>query len=145
MFVQTEGNFLRQKGRGFAARVTIQIECGANAPYTATALRGEGWIRQGDVEEVPSIGYDDWKQGAIIGAEYALKKAEAMDCTVIITRIVGMTTDTNPTIVGAAAINAVWQALNYVPEASEQNRLEAIVLNSWEHEPHTLPNFEIEH
>jgi hypothetical protein len=106
--LKAEGRFLNQRdGKGYAARVTVRIEPHSDKPSIATACSGDGWTGQGCVEEVPAVGYDDWKQGAINGIRYALRAAHCLDCSVVVTRIVGMTTDTNPTIVGAAAIDAV--------------------------------------
>ena len=44
-------------------------------------------------------GYDDWKQGAVLGAKFALAAVKASSSVVEIT---GLTTDTNPSIVAAA-------------------------------------------
>ncbi|HEY4386264.1 MAG TPA: hypothetical protein VGN34_17540 [Ktedonobacteraceae bacterium] len=85
-------------------------------------------------------GYDDWKQGALAGIKYALAQCHALPCHITITKIVGFTTDTNPTIVGGAAIQAVWAATNYEPSAEEKAVIEQHVFQSWQHAD-AIPDF----
>lgn len=61
-----------------------------------------------------------------------MEVAARSDCGVTIVRILGMTTDTNPTIVAAAAADATWNALGFAPRASVRQRVESVVLRSWE-------------
>lgn len=139
---EAEGNFLRQwKGKGYIARVTVRVNLSSETSSIVTACSGDGWSGQGNIEEVSATGYDNWKAGAIAGIRYALETARCQNCSVIVTRILGIATDTNPTIVGAAAINAVWKAIDYIPSDLEQNQIEVLVLSSWEHSPDKLPDF----
>src|SRR5579863_8866347 len=117
--MRVEGRFLRQTGgRGFAARVTVDFTTNASSPTIRVDLSGEGWTRQGDLEDASSQGYGDWALGAEYGVAYALRVAGRTDCSVIVSRITGASTDTNPTVVAAAAADAVWKALQYTPPDS---------------------------
>jgi hypothetical protein len=60
---------------------------------------------------------------------------------VTITKIDGLTTDTNPTIVGFAAILAVWQALEFNPSREMIEKLENRVFESWNKPYEELPIF----
>ena len=91
---------------------------------------GQQVSSQGYIEEATATGYTDWKQGAEAGVRYALKVARSEQFSVRITWIMGLTTDTNPTIVGAAAIQAVWQAIGYEPLHAEVERIEQMALGS---------------
>lgn len=65
------------------------------------------------------------------------------DFGIVITKIEGLTSDTNATIVGAAAIEAVWKACAFQPSEEERRRLEQRVLDSWTFPREKLPNFEL--
>ncbi len=138
-----EGRFLRQTGSaGYAARVTVRVDHDSREPGIHFACSGEGWKRQGAFEEATPNGYDDWKAGARVGAEYALRRAGILGCRVTITKIIGMVTDTNSTIVAAAATFGVWQALGYQPDADERERIERVTLDSWSPGAPKLPSFD---
>jgi hypothetical protein len=113
------------------AEVELHLESPSVVPGIEFHCAGEGWIRQGQIEDVPSTGYDDWKAGARIGVEFALSVVAAPPTRVLIDRISGLTTDTNPTIVGGAAALAVWKALAFSPPPDVLERLETVVFASW--------------
>jgi hypothetical protein len=127
----------------YVAAVTVQVE--HHVPHSEIHARctGLGWGgSQGTLDDVSARGYEDWKAAAIYGAQYALWIAAARPCRITITRIVGRDgTDTNPTIVGAAAAYAVWKALTYQPSREISEWIEAIVFRSWQ-TPDALPNFD---
>ena len=134
----SEGRFLRQTRRGgYAARVSLVIETYSPNPQIEFNCTGEGWTAQGNIEEVPAEGYDDWKGGAVAGIRHAMRQAGRTDCSVSVTRILGMATDTNPSIVAAAAAFAVWDAIEYQPSASQVEFLQETALTSWD-KPHDL-------
>lgn len=122
-------------GLSFLAQVTVELDPKAVEPTIRLDCHGEGWVAQGYEEIVPRVGYDDWKRGAIAGVYFALKCAGQSHLGVTITSISGMTTDTNPTVLAAAAADAVWKALAFTPPADIANRLEALVASSWDR-PH---------
>ena len=137
----TEGVFLRSKGGlPFAARVTIAAEAPSAAPGITFHCVGSGWTSQGNIEEVPAVGYDDWKVGAAAGVRHALRVAGAATARVEVHQILGMATDTNLTIVGAAAALATWRALGFEPPAEVLRALEAVTFASWDH-PDQVPTF----
>lgn len=125
--IQSDGRFLRVLlGRCFAARVTVQREPGVTESYIRLACSGAGWVAQGYAEEVPAEGYDDWKAGAVAGAEYALRLA-GIPCGVVVQKIVGLTTDTTPAAVGAATAYAIWQGLGWQPPETVIQQMERVV------------------
>ncbi len=97
----------------FAAIVKIRIEETENS-YVKIDCIGDGWIAQGYLESVSENGYKTWKEGAIIGANFALKKS-SNSFGITIFEINGIITDKSPTSVGAATIYAVWKAIKYIP------------------------------
>ncbi|HEX2913949.1 MAG TPA: hypothetical protein VH186_24305 [Chloroflexia bacterium] len=129
--INSTGVFVRQSKVGYFARVEIQVETGVEKTYFEIRCKGNGFRGQGYIEEVPENGYEDWKFGAIIVLNYALRKLDSPICKVTVIKIEGLTSDTNPTIVAAAAINALWKAYNYVPNIELQNYIEEEVLRSW--------------
>jgi hypothetical protein len=60
---------------------------------------------------------------------------------VTITRIAGLSTDTNSTVVGAAAAHALWSAAELLPPADVVERLEAAVFASWQRPSNEVPRF----
>lgn len=136
--IEAKGKFLRiHNNLPFAATVQIKIE-EVEIPYVKIDCNGDGWIAQGYSEYVPKNGYDSWKKGAIIGAEYALRKTKT-SLGIIIFEIVGMITDTSPASVGAATIYAVWNGINYTTTQDEIAHIEKIVFGAGYD---NLPNFE---
>lgn len=123
------------------AEVALRLESPSSAPGIEFHCSGEGWIRQGRIEDAPSTGYDDWKAGARIGVEFALSVMSSPPTRVLIDRISGLVTDTNPTIVGGAAALAVWEALAFSPPPDTLERLEAVVFASWRQPPDTVTDF----
>jgi hypothetical protein len=95
------------------------------------ACSGAGWVRQGAIEEASADGYAEWKAGAVAGVGFALRVAGARDCGVRVVLIEGMTSDTNATIVAAAAARAVWRALEFTPPSEVVATIDAEVLGSW--------------
>jgi hypothetical protein len=102
---------------------------------------GEGFTSQGYIEVVPTKGYDDWKHGALAGITYALERCSDHPCNVMVTYIGGFSSDTNPSIVGGAAIQAIWSAFQYEPSAEEQTHVEHIVFQSFTQPFDHIPDF----
>src|SRR5262249_48601975 len=124
-----------------AARVTLSLESPSSQPGIQFRCSGGGWIAQGYLEEVPAVGYDDWKAGAKAGIEHALAVAHPAATRVEVTRIVGMLTDTNPSVVGAAAALATWKGLAFEPPSEVIQALESVVFGSWERPYDAVPEF----
>jgi hypothetical protein len=136
---QATARFVRYHGgRTYFARVTLTVE-----PDDAVAVRfqcaGDGWVGQGYIEEVPAAGYDDWKAGAAAGIRFALRVAGAAG-RVTVTKIEGLTTDTNPSVVGAAAALAVWECLRFSPDERTTAQMEGVVFTSGGR-PDQVPDF----
>lgn len=127
-----EGRFAQVKNhKPAAAVVEVELNSTAEGPFVVVQTDGEGWTAQGDIESVPRIGYDDWKAGAVAGVQYALRVCGNPAYAVVIRSICGMQTDTNPTVVAAAAINAVWKALAFQPSDDVTACIEQKVFSSW--------------
>jgi hypothetical protein len=134
--------FARYKnGKPHFAVCEVGIDFSPEVSTVVVDCNGRGFYSQGYIESVPAKGYEHWKQGAKIGIEFALLTAQAVNCHVTITRIEGLTTDTNPTIVGFAAILAVWQALEFNPSREMIEKLENQVFESWNKPYDELPMF----
>ena len=128
--------------KGYAARVHVVVAETIGASNVIVQLDPCGdpqTFSQGNIEAAYAPAYNDWIQGAVIGAEYAFAKVKVAAYTITITAIFGMTTDTNPTIVAAATVFAVWNAVNYVPTAEETQFIERKVLKSWDLPYDALP------
>lgn len=95
------------------------------------------------MEEVTSLDYNDWKQGAVLGIEYACQKANCLNYHITIKKIIDLSTDTNPTIVGITAILAVWQAINFVVTSETITKIEEYVFASWNMADNALPYFKV--
>ena len=135
-----EARFVRQYNKaGYFALVKLEVEREWNNLEITTDCHGSTSTSQGHIEEVPANGYDDWKQGAVNGVKFALEAINKQNAKVVITHIEGLTTDTNPTIVAAAAARAIWNAFEIrIPENTEKN-LEDYVLQSWSNNSSFVP------
>lgn len=103
--------------------------------------QGEGWVRQGDKEFIPSEGYEPWKQGIQNGIRYAytkLKHTRGMKVTVV--QANGLITDTNPTILAFAASRAILTELENSETEEERKELEQLMFSSWDYPPESIPN-----
>lgn len=140
--ITTVGRFTRQtQGKGYAAVVTLTIDLSATDKHVSVECHGRGFYSQGYIEEVPEQGYDNWKQGAVVGVNYALDVAGIGPCHVMITKIEGLTTDTNPTVVAVAAMDAVWKGLDFTPPADIDTSVKAAALASWNQPYDAIPEF----
>jgi hypothetical protein len=111
----------------------VEVEIAVHSLITSIGVQthGEGFLAQGYIEDVPERGYEDWKQGAVLGVAFALWTAGNTDSAVTITKIEGMTSDSNATIIAAAAMDAVWKALSFTPEPALTTQIEQSVVASW--------------
>ncbi len=102
---------------------------------------GDGFTSQGDIESVLEIGYDSWKMGAKNGLEYGFSLVEG-HWTVIIKKIEGLSTDTNPTIIGYTALLAFLNGCEYKINSMETECLEKFVVESCKStDKEEIPNF----
>lgn len=132
----SRGLFARQlKVGGCYGAVEVEIDLHSFVTSISVQTHGDGFRSQGYIEEVPAQGYEDWKQGAVLGVAFALWTAKQRECGVVITKIEGLTSDTNPTIIAAAAMDAIWKAIEYTPESTLTSQILQNILMSWE-----LPN-----
>jgi hypothetical protein len=122
------------------ARVLLAIECLSKSPGIIFSCSGAGFISQG-YEGVSATGYGAWKCGARVGVSFALSVAGRTDCRVDVRKIEGLTTDTNPTVVGYAAALAIWKALGFEPSQETIEKAETIVFSSWKRPYDEIPVF----
>jgi hypothetical protein len=127
-----EGRFTRYKNkRSYAAVVEVELNMVTDGPFVTVQTDGNGFTSQGTIENTPRQGYDHWKAGAVAGVQYALQTCGNPAYGVVVRSIRGMHTDTNPTVVAAAAINAVWEALAFQPPDDVIACIEQKVFSSW--------------
>lgn len=137
-----EARFARYRlGLPYFAEVAVEVDRSSQEPGIEFRCSGRGFFSQGYEEIVPAVGYDDWKNGASAGVAFALVVVEADLARVIVTRISGLGTDTNPSVVGATAALAVWRALGFEPPAEIISRLEEVVFGSWQRPQDEIPQF----
>jgi hypothetical protein len=123
---------------GVVAEVALEVAPATAAPVVQIACGGSGFEAQGYLELVGPAGYDDWKQAAVAGVRLALAAAAAAR-DVRITRIAGLSTDTTPAAVGAAAALALFDALGAPPPSQLRAALDAIVVAGPQFVPRTTP------
>ena len=100
---------------------------------------------QGQKESIPKEGYNDWKKGIRKGIEYAYSKlTENSGLKITIESAVGLSTDTNPTIIGFSASRAILEKLPNCESKTEPEKLEKIVYSSWNYEYDAIPDFKNE-
>ena len=75
--------------------------------------------------------FDDWFEGAIYGANFALDTAKVSNAVIKIKRIVGQTVDTNATTVASATAKAVWKAVDFAPPELLIKNIEEINKKAW--------------
>ena len=98
---------------------------------------------QGQAESISQEGYEDWKQGILNGIEYAYNKlTDNSGLKVIIESAYGLTTDTNPTIIGFSTSRAILDKLANCESQAELELLEEIVYSSWNYEFDAIPDFD---
>jgi hypothetical protein len=124
----------------------VEVEMADSTAATMVEIRctGQGWVAQGYIEEVSAEGYNDWKQGAVAGVCFALKELPSLQKVITITKIEGLTTDTNPSIVAVASAHAVWNALGHKPSDSALTRLEGVAFTSWSRDYSYIPFAELD-
>lgn len=136
-----EGKYMRWHKTTLFAEVAVEVEPHSSTPGVEFRCVGRGFFSQGYVEDVPEVGDDDWKAGATAGVLFALDAAGVSDAQVVVTRISGLETDTNPSAVGAAAAFAVWRALACAPPEDTLKRIEDVVRASRDQPLDHVPNF----
>jgi hypothetical protein len=126
-----KGRFLRTKRWSAFAYVEVVVHEGDCKEVSVDFVcKGQGWIRQGRIEEVSDAGYEDWKRGAAAGVRFAFRLAGFPSRRVTVTKVEGTTTDTSPASVGAAAAIAVFNALEIPPPPSFEHQVEEIVFGA---------------
>lgn len=126
------GRFARYRaGLPYFARVVVSVEVnGTTSDVTFDCERPDFW------EGHPC---ESWKAGAREGGLFALRTVGAT-ARIVVVRICGMYTDSNPSTVAMAAALAVWQAISVTPPPSAIERLEGIVFGSYARGMDEVPN-----
>jgi hypothetical protein len=120
-----------KNGIGYFAMVNIDVFPNLEGTNEIKErYRGTGFTSQGHIEEVPEKGYDSWKAGARSGLEYAFALIDS-NWTVQINKIEGLSTDTNPTIIGYTILRAFLDRINHELASTQIEKLEEFVLRSW--------------
>ncbi len=104
---------------------------------------GSGFCSQGYLETVPEKGYDHWKKGVANGVKYAFSKlVNNNGLKITILEVSGLSTDTNPTILGYACSRAVLNKLINNESEAAHNEIEKLMFISWNYEYNSIPDFE---
>jgi hypothetical protein len=97
---------------------------------------------QGQIESIPKEGYNYWKKGIRNGIEYADSKlTENSGLKITIESGIGLSTDTNPTIIGFSASRAILEKLPNCESITELEKLEKLVYSSWNYKYDAIPDF----
>ena len=127
--IEHEGRFFRQANhKAYGARVTVRIQQSPGDATIHVDCSSSEWPTE-----------PEWETGDRSGGAYALQALPEQRIAVDIIQIVGLITDTNPTIVAVAAIFAVWGGVGYQAPQPEIARLEGVALASWQHPYNFLP------
>jgi len=135
------GFFRRQtKGCGYVANVYLDIQFSETTDITIGSERFENSGTQGEIVWIPSNAgnFESWFSAAMLGLKYGLLKTDKR-CKIVIEKIEGLFTDTNPLIIAVASIFGVWEFLNYIPSEEEKNKIENWALDSWKVYKDKLP------
>lgn len=120
-----------KNGLSSIAIITLEVEQNSSAKNQIIEnYSGQGFSNQGHIEEVPENGYDSWKTGARKGLEYAFSLIDTY-WIVTINKIEGLSTDTNPTIVGYTVLRAFFDKIDHQLSEKRIEILEDFVLSSW--------------
>ena len=122
-----------------AAIVEVDVELSSITEIT-THCSGEGWVRQGSLEDATVDGYTSWMDGAEAGVRYALAHIGRTACVRVV-RISGMITDTNATCCAVAAARAVWNGLGYSASPEIDDTLHASLVGSFDSPDEVAPIF----
>lgn len=95
------------------ARVTVELDWDTLEPEVTLAV--------GELAEAGRRAA--WEKGAVYGVGFALEAANALPCSVRITEIAGAGVETTPTVVAAAAAEAIWLAIGFAPPADVRARI----------------------
>ncbi len=130
-------------GMGHFAEVRLSVGKTSTPERSRVQLfcTGQGFVGQGDLEEVPSEGLQDWKTGAETGARVALRYS-GLSADVAVDAISNLSTDTNEWTVAEATANAVWSALGLNVDPQVLSRLEALVHRSWREDALQIANLD---
>ncbi len=113
-----------RNGRLHFGSVTLELHRPGTGRVRAQT-RGQGFVGQGSPESVPATGYEDWRCAALDGSAEALHSIGLERVAdVVVTEIVGMSSDTTAEVVALAAARALWLAAGREPEAARIRSLE---------------------
>jgi hypothetical protein len=131
-----------KNGKPFFAVINLEVSRSNNGNQIIEEYCGEGWKRQGNIESVPIVGYENWKMAVKNALEFAFTKSNEK-WNVKIKKVEGrIGLDTNPTIVGFATILAFCEQTNLELDLEIKNEIENFTFNSWENKnDEKIPNF----
>ncbi|MEN2413738.1 hypothetical protein [Flavobacterium mesophilum] len=141
--------FLKIKnGKPFFAIVNLEVSPNENENEIIEEYIGEGWIGMGHFASIPAkdeagkARFSDWRKAVLKGLELIFSKIETK-WTVKVKKVEGLLiTDTNPTIVGYAAILAFCEQINLKLDTELKKKIENFVFNSWKDKNYEkVPNF----
>lgn len=137
-----------KNGKSFLAVINLEISPNENQNEIIEEYTGKGWVGMGYFAAIPAkdeagkAGFSDWKEAVLKGLKFAFSKTQTK-WTVTIKKVEGLlVTDTNPTIVGYAAILAFCKQTDLELDADVIQQLENFTFKSWEGKNYEkIPNF----
>ena len=118
------------------ARVSVELDWDAMEPGVEVrfAHRADG----GPEPDVLAV----WERSVVHGVRFALKVARSLPCAVRVTELCGDPAHTRPTLIAAAAAQAVWEALEFEPPPAVRAAVVAWVEESRGRGPLWLAEFQ---
>ncbi|WP_202700829.1 hypothetical protein [Flavobacterium sp. UGB4466] len=138
-----------KNGKPFLAIMNLEISKNDNQNEIIEEYDGKGWVGMGNFVSIPAkdepgkAHFRNWRKAVIKGLEFVFSKTDTK-WTVKIKKVEGLiATDTNPTIVGYAAILAFCRQTNLELDFDTSRKIEDFTFKSWEvkNSDIKIPNF----
>lgn len=131
-----------KNGRPFFGQVKLEIKESFKGHLIEEKYSGNGFCSQGRFEVISEDGYELWKSAIREGVRYALTKITSQKkFKIIIIEAVGLSTDTNPTIMGYVSSRAILNEIDNSESIIEKNKLEELLYSSWQFGFNGQPDF----
>ena len=117
------------------ARVSVELNWSAPDPVIEVVIESAGLHAPSPLERAA------WEHAVVQGVRHALNVVGGVPCGVRVTELGGDPRHVKPTMMGAAAAQAVWEALEFEPPSRELHKLRLWVDESLNHGPTWLAPF----
>jgi hypothetical protein len=133
-------------GASFYAEIGLTITETENGTLEVCEnYSGEVFSSQGSLEQIPENGYNDWKKGILAGIEYAFQKLKNNNgLKVTVNQASGLSTETNPVILGFAASRAILKELEHSESDEQLAQIEIYVFGNDGFRQTEIPDFKLD-